>query len=382
MKRFALPALVTCLMVLSASPSRADGVSRATPYMTGPDTVRADGELMWNIDYMMHNPLATGFFPDSFRAEFENADDVAMRGPRRFTDNIDALAKGILPISGGDSLQASYFSPVRFERGRLTLVLYGHSGSDVLPPMRHTIELQPGPFENAYPVEWANAGKARVELTALPPGNADARRPGVLLVHDETSYARAQLVVARMLVQRGYGVVLVSMPGFGRSSGPADWCGPATQAALEAAYQRLRALPGVDPARLAVWGSSRGATAAALLASKHPDLAALVLQSATYDPAATRGSARAELIQEAGSDPRAWKSRTVLSQPTPKCAVLLLHGDQDDIAPVEAARAYEAALRKAGVTVDARWLSGRGHELSLAIARSSAVQFLRRIFGS
>lgn len=381
-----LAIVAACLAAATVFTPRASAGDAPPPYMNGVDTVRADGELVWNVDYQIVNTLDTGFFPDSFRVDFENADDVRMRGERRWRENIDALAKGILPVSGHDSLQASYFCPARFEHGRLTLVLYGHTTTGTVPPLSHTVELRPGPFETSYPSALLESAKGKVEFTLLPPGNPEGRAPAILIVHDELGHGRTALPVARMLSLRGYAVALVSMPGFGRSSGEADWCGPATAAALEAAWAKLRATPGVDPARLAVWGSGRGATAAALLAARHPEVAALVAQSGTYDLAAAVTAAdaptRASIAAEAGKDAAALRARTVLRQPIPKCAVLLVHGELDTTAPAAAAHAYEAALRKAGAKVETRWFADRGHDAPQAAVRSAAMAFLRKLFGN
>ncbi len=142
----------------------------------------------------------------------------------------------------------------------------------------------------------------------------------------------------------------------------------------------------MDPARLAVWGAGRGATAAALLAARHPEVAALVVQSGTYDLAAAATSAdapaRAEIAAEAGRDAAALRARTVLRQPIPKCAVLLVHGELDTTAPAAAAHAYEAALRKAGAKLESRWFADRGYDISQAATRMTTMTFLRKLFGN
>ncbi len=381
MKRIAVPGWTLALSLAFACAARA---GTGTPSMTAQDTVRADGELIWSIDYHLLNPLQTGFFPDSFFADFEDRDPAARKGPRQFTERLDALLKGILPISGGEGVTATYLVPARFETGRVTLRMYGHTAGveGALPALTATTELLPGPFHAAYPSTIEPAGKGKVELVCLAPGNSEGKAPGVLFVHDESSHARRKLEVARFLQQRGYAVVLVSLPGSGASSGPPDWCGPATRAALETALRKLASLPGVDPAKLVVWGQSRGATAAALLATAHPELKAVVLESATYDLAAAWRAGtpelRAEIEAEAGADSTQWKSRSLLlNAKRIRTPVVLFHGEDDSIAPPASAHAFEAALLAAGTPVEAHYFAQRGHDLPPGSVRTQGMLFLR-----
>lgn len=221
---------------------------------------------------------------------------------------------------------------------------------------------------------------------SLPPGNTEGHAPGVLLVHGEGEHARLWLGTALSLNLRGYGVVAVSLPGHGASTGPADLGGPATSVALDAAYEKLRQMPGVDATRLAVWGAGSGATAAALLTGRHADVSALVLQAGTFDlwsdyrAADARG--RAAIVAEAGKDSAGWRARSPLSSATGlKCHVLLIHGETDEVSPTASARAYGAALSAAGATVDARFQPGRGHDISIQFARASVNQYLKKLFG-
>lgn len=375
--------LVLALVLLLARSGAASG-SATTPTMTSVDSVRADGELIWVIDYQLHNRMTTGFFPDSFFADFEDRDATQMRSPRRFTERLDALLKGILPLSGGDSITATYLVPSRFETGRVTLRMYGHTStsSQSLPALTSSVELRPGPYHAAYPSEWVPVGGRKVELVPFAPGNPENKVPGILYVHNESAHARRGLATARFLHGRGYAVMLVSMPGFGASEGPADWCGPATQAAMETALRKLAQLPGVDPTRLAVWGQGRGATAAALLAAAEPKVRAVVLEGATYDLAASwRASTpdeRALIDAEAGSDSSKWKSRSVLANARRiRTPVVLFHGEEDRLAPASSAHNFEAALRAGSTPVEAHYFAGRGSDLPPGSVRTQSMLFLR-----
>jgi phospholipase/carboxylesterase len=59
--------------------------------------------------------------------------------------------------------------------------------------------------------------------------------------------------------------------------------------------------------------------------------------------------------------------------------VLLVHGEEDEVVPVLRSREAEAALRAAGVTVEALYCPGLGHGISEA-GLSAASLFLQRAF--
>jgi tetratricopeptide (TPR) repeat protein len=63
----------------------------------------------------------------------------------------------------------------------------------------------------------------------------------------------------------GFVVVSVSRPGYGAAAAPADFMGPATRRALPLALDSRAGGVGVDRTHLAIWGVSRGATAALLV---------------------------------------------------------------------------------------------------------------------
>jgi pimeloyl-ACP methyl ester carboxylesterase len=240
---------------------------------------------------MLRNRGDVGYYPDSFFVDLTDEDAGLTHSPRSWTESLTALLSTLTAVSSDDSLQSECFIPARFEKGSLTLRLYGHTGAGAVAPLTSTLIVEPGPLSAAYPAEMLTVGSRAVEIVRMTPGNTEGHAPGVLLVHGEGEHARRHLSTARALHERGYAVVAVSLPGYGLSAGPADLGGPATVAALEAAYQALAKTPGLDGAKLAIWGMGRGATAAALVAGRHPELSALLLQSGTYDlPAAYRAA--------------------------------------------------------------------------------------------
>jgi dipeptidyl aminopeptidase/acylaminoacyl peptidase len=201
------------------------------------------------------------------------------------------------------------------------------------------------------------------------PGEA-ASGAGVLLLPGEGLDAGDLLVPAHRLAQRGVTCVIVAAPGRGRSSGPDDFAGRASLAAALAGLDTLARQPGVDPGRLAAWGISRGGTVALLLALERPAaLRAVIAQSASYDLWASHRAAvpadRPAIEAAAGRDSAGWRERSpLLRAASIKPAVLVLHGELDDVFPAGPAHAFAEAATAAGANVTGRFPPQGRHALT------------------
>lgn len=233
-------------------------------------------------------------------------------------------------------------------------------------------------------------GGAAVEIfqaPALSPAGA------ILFVHGNQG---GRLVGAREAVDNGallrfssrLGVTAaaVSQPGFGASDGPADFCGPATQEAIIAALFFLAGQPSVDPQRLVIYGNSRGAVAAAMVAARYSELRAVILSGGVYNLKAvfiesSRGL-RQVIRMEAGLSDEAFLARSALHHVDKiRPEILLLHGRRDDRAPVAQAERFSDALSGAGVQVTLS-LFDCGHRIPREDAQGVLLPFLNRIFGT
>jgi dienelactone hydrolase len=114
-----------------------------------------------------------------------------------------------------------------------------------------------------------------------PVGARDAaRRPGVVVAHGFAGSARLMTPFADTLSAQGYVVVLLDFTGHGASTRrlPAGPEGSAAdsvrQRDLDVALAHLRALPDVDPSRIALVGHSMGAGAVTRYAADHPGITA------------------------------------------------------------------------------------------------------------
>ena len=153
-----------------------------------------------------------------------------------------------------------------------------------------TLAASPASSELAAHHELIGSAGNHVEIYwAVPPG-AQGKLPVVVYIHGVQGEGRpgAKNFVEGGLLElsaaKGYLSIGMSMPGYGRSTGKADFCGAGTQAALRSVLSRVRTWSRVDLKikRIIVSGVSCGAVAAAMVADKEP-LAGMVLISGVYD---------------------------------------------------------------------------------------------------
>ena len=161
----------------------------------------------------------------------------------------------------------------------------------------------------------------KVELFWTRPAGSGVY-PTVLLVHGHQEQVRnggeAFVKTGRLgiLASRGYVAASLSQPGYGNSDGPADYCGPITQDAVLVGLDFLRKQSFVAANKLAIYGYSRGAVVASMVATKDPTLAAVVLGAGAYDffswyPTPLRGI-DANIRQEAGTSAEAFRARSAI----------------------------------------------------------------------
>jgi len=118
------------------------------------------------------------------------------------------------------------------------------------------------------------------------------------------------------MASRGYVAAAVSQPGYGHSDGPPDFCGPFTQEAVLGVIDFLRTMPVVQPQKIALYGYSRGAIVASMVATQDPQLAAVVLGAGAYDffrwyPTPLPGI-NANIEREAGTSAEAFRARSAI----------------------------------------------------------------------
>lgn len=247
---------------------------------------------------------------------------------------------------------------------RLALALLLYAGSAGLlalqqAPVRTELVAHPADPGKRIEIAWARpAGEGPWPVLLLVHGHQIGERPGAKMYVDNGTLEQ--------YASRGMLAAAVSQPGYGRSDGPPDFCGPRSQQAVIAAIAHLRSLPFVDARRVAVFGYSRGAIVAAMVSSQVPDLSAVILGAGIYDLKETFGrlapDIQANIGREAGLADEAFRARSAIHHvELIKAPTLILHGELDDRASSASARRFGSALEATGTTVRVVVFPGVGH---------------------
>lgn len=207
-------------------------------------------------------------------------------------------------------------------------------------------------------------------------------RTAVLLVHGGSwrHGDRTQL--------RGYGILLarygyVCVASEYRLSGEALW--PAQLHDVEAALRWLRANAdrlGVDPTRIVISGNSAGAHLALMLAGQSDGLAAVI---AIYPPTELRVGRHLDdpIRQLLGPDhtPEIEQQASPIRYVHPGYPpTMLVHGNADEVVPVEASFAMYHALVEAGAPVELHVFDGEAHAFDTDPALGRQVAELIALF--
>jgi len=218
-------------------------------------------------------------------------------------------------------------------------------------------------------------GNKKVEIFWTKPAG-DGPYPALLLIHGHQEQVRnggeAFVKTGRLgiLARQGYVAASLSQPGYGNSDGPPDYCGPVTQDAALVALDFLRKQPFVNPNKVALYGYSRGAIVASMVATRDPKLAAVVLGAGAYDffswyPTPLRGI-DANIRQETGTSAEAFRARSAIYHVEKiKTPVLLLHGAQDERIPVRQAEIFFEKVRANGIAVKMKIFLRAGHGIPI-----------------
>lgn len=194
-----------------------------------------------------------------------------------------------------------------------------------------------GPMDRPTPPNarriWLTAEDgSRVEGWWFPPNRTAA--PAVLFIHGNSDFIETRIEYGDFYQRKGYGALLMEYRGYRRSTGEPS------EAALRcdalAFYDWLAESPEVDQSRISVHGASLGGAIAAYVATRRP-VKALILQGAfTSLPEMFWRYGVPGFLAQYGFD----TEQALKAYGGP---VLILHGDDDEIVPLEHAEQLKAA---------------------------------------
>ena len=330
--------LLSCLLCITSA-------SAGPRFTVTPTTLRADSTGTWHAEMRIENVGSElGFYADSLVLTYVNADGDRSARPAQGVVDLSALVRMQPPISSGETSSLSYGAPADFERGTLRFRVSGHDSQNHRGAAEFEVQVTGSDLGDAHPPILLEMGAARTDLVFLAADSAKGPTATVLYVPPSGTAARSLMRWTQLLRLRGYNVAIVSLPGWGRSTGAEDAAGPASAAAVTAAVQRLRKLPLVDAARIAVWGEREGANAALLAAAGALPVTGVFALNADLDPWASyrrlSSTAQAAYVTAAGRDSAAWQARSPLAAAArigvPVMLVQTSDARMDDPAPAEA----------------------------------------------
>jgi dipeptidyl aminopeptidase/acylaminoacyl peptidase len=212
--------------------------------------------------------------------------------------------------------------------------------------------------------------------------------PAVILVHGHQPTLRAgaryciYLGLHEYFVEEGFYTVTVSQAGYGRSDGPSDFIGPFTQHGLASVVAHLREAPMVDRSKIGIFGYSRGAGLAALVAATS-DVKAVAVGGGIYDlvnayPILPQGI-KDSIASEAGNSSEALRERSPIHKLAGTSAdYLLFHGELDQNAPSQYATLFFDEIKARGLNAEIKILPGQGHEIPMSLWLGDVTSFFRR----
>jgi dienelactone hydrolase len=197
-------------------------------------------------------------------------------------------------------------------------------------------------------------GEPKREPAAAPDGRA--LHPAAIVLHGWGGNAAMMLPLAPALHTAGYAVLLIDARCHGASDADDFASLPRFAEDVEHAFDWLARQPGIDARRIALLGHSVGAGAVLLAASRKPDVGAVVSVAAFSHPATMMRrwlAAKHIPLRPLGNYILRYVERTIghrFDDIAPertiarvRCPVLLVHGADDMVVPVDDAKAILAA---------------------------------------
>ena len=202
----------------------------------------------------------------------------------------------------------------------------------------------------------ANARQLHAWLIRAPQQEQGKPQPAVVVVHGWGGNAALMLPLARPLHEAGFAALFIDTRCHGASDDDSFTSLPRFAEDAEHAFAWLAAQPGIDPQRIALLGHSVGAGAVLFAASRTPQVAAVISIAAFSHPAAMMrrllatkrlperplGRYILDYVQKA-IDHRFDDIAPLTTIARIRRPVLLVHGENDEVVPIDEARQIHAA---------------------------------------
>ena len=161
-------------------------------------------------------------------------------------------------------------------------------------------------------------------------------------------------------MKKGFIVVGISQPGYGDSEGYPDFCGPKSQQAIIDVIKHFKSLQIANPNQSFIYGGSRGAVLASMVAIKGIQFAGVILKSGVYDFLEWTNSRswydpiKLTMIWEIGllTNEKLKDRSAIYILENFKAPTLVIHGIKDDRAPLYIAETFAKKLSSLGQHVE------------------------------
>ena len=209
--------------------------------------------------------------------------------------------------------------------------------------------LSAGPAKAALKTKWIDytQGSAPLSGYLVYDDAVQGKQPGVLMIHDRSGFSEGTLSDAAMIAKLGYvvfaedmfgkGFVPKTVPEMMETIGIYDKNRPLMRERALAGFDVLKAQPAVDPTRLAAVGYCFGGTVGVELVETGAPIVGFISVHGAFQ----------------NFTPEAAKNI--------KGRVLILHGAEDPVAPLEEVTALVSQLRAAKVNFEVNIYSGAAH---------------------
>jgi dipeptidyl aminopeptidase/acylaminoacyl peptidase len=259
----------------------------------------------------------------------------------------------------------------------LSLVLLGCNSFPVVP--YHKL----GGLEDRQTVRffYSSVGGQIEAYIARPRGTGPF--PLVILLHGHSLRGRGaeQVLSTAETFAREicFASLAISLPGYGSSEPVQGSTEEATRQVVKDGIAYARQIRWVDRSQVFFYGVSRGAIVAAAMLNEVEGMTGAVLYSGAYDLGRLYRETpsfwvRKILNPKGDADPKLFN---LLESAKWRVPTLILHGEQDQIIPVNQARLLSDRLKSVGVYHDLVVYPEHGHFLPRANVRERSVKFLK-----